>query len=69
MTVTKDEEQRIKEKTVAELLARQKKELSERMAKLGRIRTPKKRKAGIKNMKAARAYRWNKILMDKRDGK
>jgi hypothetical protein len=66
MNVTKDEEQRIKEKAVQDLLAKQKRELSERMSKLGRIRSPKKRRAVIANAKIARAAKTKKYLLPKR---
>jgi hypothetical protein len=58
MTVTKAERKRI----VDEMLAKQKRELSERMSRLGRIRSPKKRKAGQKNIQKARAVKLGKVL-------
>jgi hypothetical protein len=66
MNVTKDEEQKIREKAVQDLLAKQKRELSERMSKLGRIRSPKKRRAVIANAKIARAAKTKKYLLPKR---
>jgi hypothetical protein len=56
----KKEEQRIRERAIADLLAKQKRELSEKMSKLGRIRSPAKRKAALKTVKIAQAARWGK---------
>jgi hypothetical protein len=46
MTVTDAERQRI----IDEHIAQQKEELRQRMSKLGKSRSPKKRKAAIKNL-------------------
>lgn len=58
MTVTEEERKRIEQ----ELLAKQKRELSERMAKLGRSRSPKKRRAVLQNIKKAQAAKRGKLL-------
>lgn len=58
MTVT-DEERR---KIVDELLLKQKRELSARMSKLGRSRSPKKRRAVLKNIKKAQAAKRGKLM-------
>jgi hypothetical protein len=51
----KDEVARIRAQAIAEYEAKKKRELSERMAKLGRTRSTKKRKAALKNIKIAQA--------------
>lgn len=58
MTVSDEERKRIEQ----ELLAKQKRELSERMAKLGRSRSPKKRRAVLKNIKKAQAAKRGKLI-------
>ena len=58
MTVTELEKQRI----LDEFKAKQKQELSARMAKLGRSRSPKKRRAVLKNIKKAQAAKRGKLL-------
>jgi hypothetical protein len=58
MTVTEEERKQIE----AKLLAKQKLELSIRMAKLGRSRSPKKRRAVLKNIKKAQAAKRGKLL-------
>ena len=49
--------------TTPEAEAKRKFELSARMAKLGRSRSPKKRKTVLKNLQLARAARWGKKLI------
>jgi 3-methyladenine DNA glycosylase Tag len=61
MMVEKSEEQKIRDKAVADLLAKQKRELSDRMAKMGRVRSDKKIKALRENAKKARAKRWGSL--------
>jgi hypothetical protein len=58
MTVTEEERQKILE----DFKAKQKRELSERMAKLGRSRSPKKRRAVLKNIKKAQAAKRGKLM-------
>lgn len=58
----KSEEQRIRDKAVADLLAKQKRALRDRMAALGRVRSPKKLKAQRRNARIAQAVRWNKPI-------
>jgi hypothetical protein len=58
MTVTEAEKQRI----LYEYEQKKKKELSERMAKLGRTRSAKKRKAALRNVKIAQAARFGRPL-------
>ena len=58
MTVTEQERQKIE----AELIAKQKRALSERMAALGRSRSPKKRRAVLQNIKKAQAAKRGKLL-------
>lgn len=58
MTVSEAEKQKI----LAEYEEKKRKELSERMRKLGKIRSPKKRKANRESIKIAQAARWNKQI-------
>jgi hypothetical protein len=53
MTVTEEERRAI----IKEYEEKKKKELSARMAKMGRSRSPKKRRAVMKNVKLAQAAR------------
>lgn len=62
MTVTEEERKKIEQ----ELIAKQKRELSERMAKLGRSRSPKKRRAVLQNIKKAQAAKRGKLVPAKR---
>jgi hypothetical protein len=56
MTATDEEKRQI----IKEYEDKKKRELSERMAKIGRIRSAKKRKAGRKNIKIAQAARFGR---------
>lgn len=58
MTVSEQERQKIE----ADLIAKQKRALSERMAALGRSRSPKKRRAVLKNIKKAQAAKRGKLM-------
>jgi hypothetical protein len=58
MTVSEEERKKIE----SDLLAKQKRALSERMAALGRSRSPKKRRAVLKNIKKAQAAKRGKLL-------
>jgi hypothetical protein len=56
MTITEQEKQQI----IDEHEAKRKRELSARMSKLGRSRSPKKRKAVTANLKKALEKKWGK---------
>lgn len=62
MTVSDEERKRIEQ----ELIAKQKRALSERMAALGRSRSPKKRRAVLQNIKKAQAAKRGKLIRVKK---
>jgi hypothetical protein len=62
MTIDKGERQYIMEEAIRAYEAKKKRELSEKMSKLGRIRSAKKRKASIRNVKIAQAVKWGRPL-------
>jgi hypothetical protein len=65
MTVTEAERQKI----LDDERERQRRELSERMRKLGKVRSPKKRAAVINNLKAAHEARFGRPYGYKPKGK
>jgi heme exporter protein D len=56
MTVTEAERQKI----IQDIEEKRKRELSEKMRALGKIRSVKKRRAALKNVKKAQAAKWGK---------
>jgi len=58
MTVTEEERQRI----LAEYEAKKKKEHSDRMRRMGKVRSKKKLRTQRENIKKAQAARWNKQI-------
>jgi hypothetical protein len=60
MTLDEAEKARIAAKAVAEYQKKKDREMRDRLSKAGKVRTPKKRKAQLRNIKIALAVRWGK---------
>lgn len=62
MTIDKVEAHQIAEVAIREYKEREQRALRDRMSKLGRSRSPKKRKASLENIKKAQAARRGRML-------